>query len=350
MRLGVGVADVLDFSSNADSLVDDITRGIVRSIDYPYAYYPDDDCAELTADIAADEAVSSGQVLVGNGSSELIFLTLQALRPSRVVIVAPVFSEYARACASLGIEHRAHLLRVETGFALTAADVESLVANPADMLVLCTPCNPTTAVYGREELAGLLGSGRFAHVLMDHTYREFLHGAEAFAWHGFAPLARLAAPDTRVMSLESFTKAFYCPGIRLGHLVADEETIRRVRAVKPPWTVSRFAETAGLAFLRSRGAYRERRGILPELRGELRQGLRNTGLFAAIHASEVNFLLARLAAGVDGRHMQRFLLKSGVLVRVCDDVYGMEPGFLRLQVRDRADNTRLLVALAGYSA
>ncbi len=339
---GIAPDRMLDFSSNADSLCRDLTEGIVRSIAYPYDLYPDIGCPELTRALAEDEQVKPDNILVGNGSSELIFLCFSALGPKRVRIVAPTFSEYVRACENLGIDHDLYILDNENGFSLTEADMLAIAADPADMLVLCTPNNPTTAVY--RNIAPLL-QGAFRTVLVDNTYQEFLAGHPAHDDHGYARYRARTAPNTAVISMQSFTKAFYCTGIRLGYLVAPAQIRSRLASHQPPWTVSRFAELAGLRFLEEREKYRKRRKIIPELREEFVAGLEKSRLFARIHCSEVNYLLCRLAVETDMKKVEKRLLEAGILVRNCDTIPGMPKGHIRIQVRSREENERLLSEL-----
>ncbi|PIE68983.1 MAG: aminotransferase class I/II [Deltaproteobacteria bacterium] len=338
--------DLLDFSSNADSLVEGLTRSLVQAIPYPYAWYPDDGCWELVEALAAHHKVDKHQVLVGNGSSELIFLSLQALRPRKVVLVGPVFGEYLRACRNLGIGYEVYLLDEAKGFALTPDDMARLNSIPGDMLILCTPNNPTTAVY--QDLAPLLGRGSRTSILIDTTYRAFLYGTPAYAAHGLHHYASLVPDGTHLLCLQSFTKAYSCPGIRLGYLLAQSETIDRLKAVRAPWMVSRFAELAGLAFLAHKEAFDRQRHNLPRLREALVTGLEQTGFFTHILASDLHFILAKLGKGHDAAHLQAYLLAQGMVVRSCDADMGMPEGYFRMQVRCEEDNHALIQACDAY--
>ncbi len=339
--------DLVDFSSNADSLVKDLTETIVRSIPYPYEYYPDDGCRELVDALAVSEGVGTEEILVGNGSSELIFLCLQALKPGKVVIVGPVFSEYARACENLGIEYELYLLDEGNGFALTREDMDRLVRIPGDMLVLCIPNNPTTVVYGG--LEPLLAGGRRKHFLIDHTYLELLYGTPAYDEHGVRRYRSMVPEETGIISLQSFTKAYYCTGIRLGYLLAPARIGNTLKSCKAPWTVSRFAELAGLAFLANRDAFRERRLEIPGLRKKFVADLEATGIFEKVLSSDLNFVLGKLEAGREVFHLQEYLLKRRILVRNCDNIPGMPAGYIRMQVRCGEENRALVKACAECS-
>jgi threonine-phosphate decarboxylase len=344
---GRGPEELLDFSSNADSLVADLTETIVRSIDYPYAYYPDDGCRELVDALAGTEGVDAAEILVGNGSSELIFLCLQALKPEKVVIVGPVFSEYARACENLGIDYELYLLDEDNGFALTREDMDTLARISGDMLILCIPNNPTTAVYGELEI--LFGRGGRRHILIDNTYREFLYGTSAYEEQEVRRYRSLVPGGTDIISLQSFTKAYYCTGIRLGYLLAPARIVNTLQACKAPWTVSRFAELAGLAFLKNRDAFRERRLGIPGLRKKFVADLEATGIFEKVLSSDLNFVLGKLEAGWEVFHLQEYLLKHRILVRNCDNIPGMPAGYIRMQIRCGEENRAMVEACAEFS-
>jgi threonine-phosphate decarboxylase len=264
-----------------------------------------------------------------------------------VVIVGPVFSEYARACENLDIEHELYLLGEAGGFALTREDMDRLTRIPGDMLILCVPNNPTTAVY--KDLDVLLGSGNRKHILIDNTYREFLYGTPAYDQQDVHRYRSVVPRGTSVISLQSFTKAYYCTGIRLGYLLAPQQIVDTLKGCRAPWTVSRFAELAGLAFLANRDAYRERRRMMPALRETFVADLAKTGLFANILSSDLNFVLAKLQPGRDVVQLQAYLLTRGILVRNCDTIPGMPKGYIRLQVRCGKENRALVEACARFA-
>ncbi|MBG0778297.1 MAG: aminotransferase class I/II-fold pyridoxal phosphate-dependent enzyme [Desulfovibrionaceae bacterium] len=345
-ELGVAPDSLLDFSSNADSLVDPITARLAARTPVEHHRYPDDDCTELVARVAAHEGLATDEILVGNGSSELIFLALAALPVRSAAIVAPVFSEYERACRALDIEVRRLVLRPEHGFDFTDADVDRLRALRADALIVCQPNNPTGALH---DMARVLRGTPHPFVLVDNTYREFLHPTDAYAPNFLRAYRALAAPHARVLSICSFTKYFYCTGVRLGYVAGDAETIGRLRAKKAPWTVWRFAEQLGSAFLDNIGEYRAARRGFDALRSSLADALRATGAFSAVLPGHANFLTARLADPAASDRLARFLLARSLVVRQCDNIPAMPPGFLRMQVRADGENRRLVTAIKDFA-
>lgn len=347
-RLGVAPDAILDFSSNANSLCDDLTRAILEAIPYPYRHYPDTWCSALRERIAAHEQVSPASVLVGNGSSENIFLTVQQLRPRTAVLLAPIFSEYVRACEAFGVEYTLIPCREEHGFACTGRELTLLAEHPADMAIICSPNNPACVTY--ENMADILGAVRARTVVIDNTYAEFLWGLPEYAANRHAAYRPLLPEQTELVTVQSFTKFFYCTGVRLGYSVSSEPLTRRLGEGKTPWTVSAFAEQAGLAFMDERKAlpaYRARLSDMRRERAAFAAALAETGLFMADKIFQgVNFITARLRQPGRAAEVYARLLEHAVLVRVCDNIPGMPPGFLRMQVREQAAWQRLTSVLA----
>ncbi len=343
-RLGVPDRDILDFSSNADSLVEHLTGEILGATPNPFQRYPDPECLELRRALAGHEDIAPENLLVGNGSSELIFLALQSLAPRRALVVGPIFSEYVRACEALDIDCRLHVLAEDNGFDLTADDVRRLASVEADLAVVCAPNNPTGVMYGR--LRELLGALNCPAVLVDATYREFLHGSDVYGQCGFASLRAAVRPGGELLVLASFTKYFYCPGVRLGYCLSSGPVIERLRRRRPPWMVSRFAELAGLRLLENLPRYRALQPEREALAREFREGLLDCGVFSSLAPSSLNFFFCKLSQGLSGPRVRQRLASEGLLVRACDNIPGAPPNYLRVQVKRREENRRLLQALS----
>ncbi len=343
---GLRPEDFLDVSNNANTLAADLTQALLDEIPFPFLYYPENSCAELRQALADYECLSDAHLLVGNGSSECLYLVLQALRPQRVLLLTPLFSEYARACEALGIATEQYTLRTENDFLPDAAAVKALENTAADMVILCTPNNPTCAVF--EDLPGLLQHVRAPYCLVDTAYKEFLYGAPAWDAHCYRNW-RHGELRTRPIALCSFTKYFCCTGLRLGYLAAAPKIITQLQAVRPPWMVSRFAELAGMRFLERLERYRRRHCVLESARAHLAEMLRTCGLFDQVRYGPVNFLLCRLNRPEQAQALAGALVRERILVRLCDNIPGMEPGHFRIQVRTPEENQRVAAALSALA-
>lgn len=348
--LGRNPGDILDFSNNLNPLVHDLTREIAACIPIDHAHHPDPDCRDLRWAVAEHEGLNPEQVLVGNGSSELIHALLAALAPKRVLLISPIYGEYGRFLRVRGIPTYIYALSEANGFCLTRADLDTLCKGPArdcDLAVLCSPNNPTGAAL--PDPTALLAALPCERVLVDAAYVEFLHGSGRYDAARFAALEQTAGPN-RLVFIQSMTKYFFCPGVRLGYALADPAILDAARDCMPPWTVHGHAQAMGRALLKDIDAYREKTAPLPELREDFRLELEKTGLFDRIFSSDVNFVLCRLKPSIQARALADFLFQQAVLVRVCDQGQGLDDRYLRFQVMDRPGRERLLAGLRDFAA
>lgn len=378
-ELGVAPEHILDCSSNGFAHVLELTRALVETLPHPFEHYPDSSSAALREELAAHEGLAPSNIMVGNGSSELIWLILRVLRPGRVTLLGPTFSEYARACEAHAIPWRVLHAHPMHALDAPAPDFRPGTAADADdeLVVLCSPGNPcpVTAPDLPALVAALFRSG-FRTVLADLTYRDFLWSTPEHDDHRHAALAatsqarqpRVASPANllspaspahhtggTLLCLHSFTKFFHCTGIRLGYLAGPKSLLDILQAQRPPWMVSPFAEAMGRRFLHALPDYRAHLTTLRADRSALLDGLRRSGVFAP-QATDAgpSFVTCRLAdellrIGVTAEMVRSELLHHGILVRSCDNIPGMPNGYIRMQVRCRSDNERLLRHLTALS-
>ncbi|MEG6504345.1 aminotransferase class I/II-fold pyridoxal phosphate-dependent enzyme [Nitratidesulfovibrio sp. 1201_IL3209] len=356
-ELGVDPERILDCSSNGFAHVLELTRALVAAQPHPFEHYPDSASTALREELATHEGLAPGNIMVGNGSSELIWLALRLLRPDRVTLLGSTFSEYARACEAHAIPWR--VLHTDPLRALDPPPSGFRADADGELAVLCSPGNPcpVTAPDLPALVAALFRAG-FRTVLADLTYRDFLWDTPEHAAHHHRALAPACPPrlaDGILLCLHSFTKFFHCTGIRLGYLTGPQALLDRLQAQRPPWMVSPFAEAMGRRFLRALPDYRAHLADLRADRAALLRDLRAAQLFdpRATDAGP-SFVTCRLRHellrnGVTSEMVRRELLRLGMLVRACDNIPGMPPGHIRMQVRRQSDNQRLLQHIASLS-
>lgn len=384
-RLNKSADYFLDLSSNSNIFCEDITRRIVEATPCCFAHYPDSSCRKLCARIAEHENVNADEILCGNGSAELIHLIMHTIKPRHVLMIAPIFSEYVNACRAAHCEYTLFSpsddttaeqsakqsgrqatvqtarhnteLGAEQGFDLLPHDIERLRRTVAklrpDMLILCTPNNPACITYPR--MQEILRAAPCPHVLIDNSYKEFMWGEPTWGANGLE-LYRAALPaQTHLITLHSLTKFFYCTGIRLGYIISDATAIANLAEYKVPWSVWNFAEELGIKFLDAVTLYRERLPAMRRARAHFAAALRQSPLFDSLFVFEgASFVIARVQTGkrdelgdpkLSGAYLQQAILQRGIIARLCDNIPGMPPHFLRFQVRDDAAQYRIMTAL-----
>ena len=313
--------------------------------------YPDPDCTALRSCIAAKEALDTDMVLCGSGAADLLYRAVRFLQPKTALVLEPTFSEYEKALRETGCEVRkvyAEPAYNEEGalcgqsFALP--DLSDALGPDLDLLVLCSPNNPTGRSLSPEELTVLLKVCRAngTLVLWDACFADFMDLEEdperQARYDQFLPFA--VANFENLLVLKSLTKTYAIPGLRLGYLLwSDTERMRDLSSFGPPWSVSAPAQAAGAAALQDNNYLESVRQYVSQEKLRLWLALldlpcwcrRGDGNFL-LHCSERTDLAERLKA-------------HGILVRDCANFDGLDAHWVRFAVKTREENDELLAAL-----
>jgi threonine-phosphate decarboxylase len=322
---------VLDFSVNVNPLgpPKSVLQALRRALP-EIARYPDPECRALTERLAAEHGVSPDQIVVGNGSNELIHAIARAFRPKRVAIAEPTYTEYLRASLLVGAEVD-HWLAEEGEFRPAPFDPEG-----ADLVWLCNPNNPTGQIWLQAcVMAAWMGEHPQSLFVVDEAFMPLSWMEKDSSL--IAELHRLP----NLIVLRSLTKFFALAGVRLGYAVAPPDRSERLREQLVPWRVNALAQVAGRTALND-GGFRERtqRWVEREhsyLRGRL-QTLRSHLVVVGHHA---NFLLLRLYFRT-AAELTTALRERGIVVRDASNFVGLDSNYVRVAVRKREENRRLV--------
>lgn len=278
--------------------------------------------------ISEDLGLWEDQIIVGNGSDELLNLVAQVfVGGGEAIIVEPTFEMY-RLYVALGRGTPKAVL-VREDFGLEAEDVLAAVTERTKVIFICSPNNPTGRQYGRDEIMKIVEEcGKL--VILDEAYADFSPQT----------LVRDAVKYPNLLVLRSFSKAFGLAGLRIGYGVGDSEIIEWLRAAQSPFSVNSIAQEACRLVLENKRIYNnfimkvmeERKYLLAEL--QMVNGV-------VPYASDANFILFRLMGDVKSADIQKGLLAAGIEVR---DRGGMPllENCLRVTVADRETNMRFI--------
>jgi threonine-phosphate decarboxylase len=333
--LGLELADLLDFSANINPLgFPPGIKGAIQQALGEIVHYPDRRCLELRRDLAAYHHLSPEQILLGNGSTELIYLVARALRPKQALIVAPAFSEY---------QHALDAAQVPVAFQVTTEAQNFTLDQPldpkgADLVFLANPASPSGVLLAPElllEVAAALDAAG-VYLLLDEAFIDFVEGASLKTHLGRFP---------RLMILRSFTKFFGIPGMRLGCLLAAPDLINRLAAIQEPWSVSTLAQAMGRACLRDLDYMARSRALVIQERDYLLSGLKSLPGLQPF-SSAANYLLVKITRpDWTAASLQKAMLARKVVIRDASNFRGLDERFFRLAVRRREENQQLLEAL-----
>jgi threonine-phosphate decarboxylase len=332
---------LVDFSASINPLGPS-PRAIqsVRSGLSGIVHYPDPDCTALREALADRWHLAPDRFMIGNGSSELIYLLPLALSIRRALIVGPTFSEYERAVVAAGGKvtrvqaDRRERFQPPIGKVARALQRDHL---SIDALFFCNPNSPTGSVVQTDEVLELAvpASRQGAWVIVDETFGEYCDRATILP-----QIARLP----RVLVLRSFTKFYALAGLRIGYLVGPPTLLKGFRDRQPPWSVNQVAQGAALAALQDRAHAGKSLAFMKRERPRFARNLaRLPGV--TVFPSAANFLLIELPSGLRATACTNALRRHGVLIRDCSSVPGLNRRMVRVAVRLPGQNRRLVAAL-----
>ena len=344
--LGLRPEDCLDFSASVSPLgPPDGVAEVIASVDL--SAYPDPHCLALTEAIAAhhqQDGVATENVIVGNGSTEIIHLLTRAYvgtPPSgcsrSALLLTPTYGEYDGAVRISGGEvHTLTATRADGGFAWDiAAAIAEIGARQPALVFVCNPNNPTGALLTSEELYRLASAaeGIGSLLVVDEAY---INLAER---HAEADVVALAARHPSVIALRSMTKDYALTALRLGYAVSSPAVIARLATLQPDWSVNGLAQAAGVVALADvEYLPRARAAVAASLRCVV-DGLDALGIHC--YPAAANFVLAQVGDAADLRDK---LARRGLFVRDCTS-FGL-PDCIRIGLRPVEDCRRLTDAIA----
>ena len=242
-------------------------------------------------------------VLVGNGSNELLSVTLTALvSPGGEVLgVEPSFGLYRSFVLKAGGVPK--FIAPREDLRLQADEIEAEIErNPRRPLLLCTPNNPTGDALPPDRIAYYLERLQ-APLLLDNAYGEFCR------WDYRPLLARYP----HLLLFRTFSKAWSLAGMRLGYLLADPRLVAELIKVKLPYNLSHAGAITGRVVLEAQEEAERRVRVLVARRAQWARMLAEEGL--ETFPSEANFLLVRCATLEQTAEIRDGLAARGILVR-----------------------------------
>ncbi|MGE5551107.1 MAG: histidinol-phosphate transaminase [Bacteroidota bacterium] len=329
----LGLTDVVKLASNENPLgPSPKAMAALAASTAQASVYPDAGAMELREAIGAGLGVPASQIIVGNGSDEIIKLAAEALLGpgDEAVICEPTFSEYLYAVQLMG----ATPVRIRSEGGQDPDAILAAITRRTKVVFLCNPNNPTGTMITREEFSSFLGRlpGNVLAVC-DAAYQEYVASPE---YPEPIDYLRDGAP---VLVLRTFSKIFGLAGLRVGYGVGPQGLIDLLYRVKEPFNVNRPAQLAALAALDDHEHVARSRAVNAEGKEQLYAGLSALGL--SFLPTQTNFILVDLRR--EAQDVFRGLLRLGVIVRPAGS-FGL-PERIRVTVGTAEQNARFLAAL-----
>ena len=302
--------------------------------------YPDSNSEPLREAIASGfKGIGLNNVVVGNGSTELIYLFAETfLDKGQVALIpAPTFGEYEHAVQKAGGEPR--YIKLSESFCVESTRFSSQM-NDAKVVFLCNPNNPTSLLTPYDTVIELIEEALENDVLffLDQNFLEFVDDKKQFS------LAEKVNDYPNLFILRSFTKVFGLTGLRVGYGIAHEDTIDLLSNAKIPWNVNCLGQVAALSALTDTEHLKRSREIVRVERSFLCQELHQLRGFKQ-YPADANFVFVNIIeSGFTSAKLTEKMMEHGILIRDCSSFTGLDGYHIRVAVKTRRENQKLVEA------
>jgi len=297
--------------------------------------YPDPLQKTLKAKIASEKQVNSEQIFLGNGSDEAIDLLIRIFcEPGKdeIITLPPTYGMYKVSAALSDI--KIVTIPLTSDFKIETKAVLRQVSERSKILFICSPNNPTGNDIPLEQIKDLLNNFE-GIVVVDEAYIDFSQQDSC---------TRLLEKYPRLITLQTFSKAWGLAGIRLGMAFAHPAIIQLLNKVKPPYNINQLTQSAALKALDNSNEKKANVQSILQQRDFLTQAFSSIGFIKKVYPSDANFLLVKME---EPKAVYSFLLANHVIVRDRSNVTGCA-GCLRFTIGTPAENERLIALLKKF--
>lgn len=329
-------SDILDFSSNISPIgTSPLVRKTIKNHLDAIQIYPDSESTQLRLHLQDYTKISHSQIVVGNGATEIIYNFCQAFLSNKtsVLIPIPTFGEY---------ESAAKLSGSKVSFFKTmnlekdSDDFISKLPNNG-CIFICNPNNPTGSLIKKKTLQKIIISAnkKKTLVFIDECFIELVPDHDE-------SVIKLVKKYDNLFVLRSLTKSFALAGLRIGYGIGSKQIISILNKIKIPWNVSGLAQQAASAALSNPFYLLKAKEIIKKESFYLINSISKLKSFQC-NASSTNFILIKTK--IKSKILQTKLLQNKILIRDCSTIRGLNDNYIRIAVKTRKENEKLIKAL-----
>ena len=327
---------VIDFSSNVNPLGchPGVKRYLKKQLDL-ISEYPDPNSSDLRANLAWFTGVRKKQIVVGNGATEIIYNFCKTFlnKKTPILIPIPTFSEY---------EVSAKLCECKISFFKTmnlSKNLQKFIMKiPRNgCIFICNPNNPTGVLIKKKEMLKIISAAKkkSSLVFIDETFIELVPESNE-------SLIKYIKNYENLFILRSLTKSFGLAGIRIGYGVSNSQIIDPLQKIKIPWNVSYMAQRAASAAICYHPFLEKTCKLIKKEKDFISSNLAKSKKFTCCDSS-TNFILVKTK--IKSRPLQKKLQRKKILIRDCSTFRGLNQNYIRIAVKTRKENIKLLKAL-----
>lgn len=290
--------------------------------------YPDPHHRSLKKTLAPLKGVKEEQILIGNGSDEVLDLLFRSFcipGKDKVVTIKPSYGMYKVLANINDIE-------IEEVALTSTFNIDSKTilkkAEGAKMIILCSPNNPTGNDLNREEIRLILEEFE-GLVVIDEAYIDFSSSPSLMNW---------ISDFENLFICQTFSKAFGLAGIRVGIGLGCEEVIDLLHKIKPPYNVNSLSQKVALKRLENVNGVQEELIQIKLERSRLLEYLHKNELVQIVYPTEANFILFKVE---NANAFYTYFVERNVIVRNRTNVFGCR-NCLRVTIGTQEENNRFI--------
>ncbi len=340
-KYGVPVDEMIDFSISTNPFgAPETALESIRGHLSLVKHYPDPNPEWLFGVLAKSAGVEPNNVILGNGSTELIYLFNEVFLEDgyEAIIPIPSFSEYKAAIERFGGDMNFLRCNSSKNFHLNVKELENKVTKKTRAIFLCNPNSPTGVLYDKVDILRIIRFAAEKNVLvfLDEDYIDFVDDAKRYS------MVKYVNHYNNLFVLRSLTKFFGLAGVRIGYGIGAPELVSAMNKVRMPWSINSLAMFATEAAINDIDFIKKSRLLVSQSRAEMLELFKHIP-WLKVYPSETNFLLVKIIKeDLTSTQIKEALAKKGLLIRDCKDFDGLDNRYFRVTVRRPEENKKLI--------
>jgi threonine-phosphate decarboxylase len=327
-RLGCAPSDIIDMSSNVNPLGP--PPGLVEHLKQQLTVIeslPQADAKAVSESFAKRYGIAPEKTLAGNGTTQFIYAIPKVLNSRNTLILGPTYSDYEDACRMHDVPSVFAIAHDSNGFHHDLAHVEKQLYQ-IDTVFICNPNNPTGVLISGEVIKSLCRKYPRIFFVVDESYLPFVPGGESESLIG--------SDMKNLLVLNSMSKIFRIPGLRIGFVVADKAVIRKFFHYYLPWSVNSPAQAA-VAYLMNQQEQtdlfiKQSCQYLEEQRKAFMKTMNKSDKIRFFD-STTSFILAKLTGSINSAKVCDLMARQRILIRNCQNFTGLSDQFIRISLK-----------------
>jgi len=338
---GINKSGLLDFSTNINHLfeLEPYMNSIIKSLTR-ISRYPDSDSMQLKNSLVKyfQNRLTPNNLIISGGSMDLIniFVSTFVQEKDKIVVCQPTFSEYEWAIKKCGGVVINEYRLPERNFQLNFESLEKQLAKKPKCVFICNPNNPNGYLDNIEAIEDLIyyAKERKILVLLDEAFIEFTGEENS--------LITKVKKFENLFVIRSFTKFFGIPGLRIGFGGGNPKLINFLKKVQTLWPVNNVAQELAEELLNSKDFIKNSvRYFQEESKFVSEELAKIKGL--KIYPTSTNYLLINTEnTSLSSKYITNQMLKHNILVRDCSNYNGLDDYYIRVAIKSRDINCKLI--------